>query len=124
MRIEGVESKKRVITSGVPRGSVLGPPLFLLYIYDLPNVVFSALALLFADDPKLINRTSNGALTELQDLHNLHCWSIQNCLLFKYNKCSNTAFTFRNSANLSDLTLGEKVMKHRREIKDLGFNQR
>ena len=63
----------------------------------------------------------NGAHTELQeDLHNLHCWSIQNCLLFNYKKCSITAFTFRKSANLIDITLGGNVKKHRKEIKDLG----
>ncbi len=41
--------------SGVPRGSVIGPLLFLLFVNDLPGVL-EALALLFADDVKMVTR--------------------------------------------------------------------
>ena len=42
------------ISCSVPYGSVLGPLLFVLYIYDLPNISNLFKPILFADDTNLI----------------------------------------------------------------------
>ena len=47
--LEGESSSGVPVLSGVPRGSVLGPLLFLLYINDLPQNIQSYVRL-FADD--------------------------------------------------------------------------
>ena len=47
--LDGESSDELPVLSGAPQGSVLGPVLFLLYIYDLPDSLQSQVRL-FADD--------------------------------------------------------------------------
>ena len=61
VNVDGYQSEKRLVSCGVPHGFLLGPLIFLIYINDLPIIVFSSLALLFADYLKLIHCTKNGS---------------------------------------------------------------
>ena len=79
--LNGSESQWSDITSGVPRGSVLGPLLFVLYINDIAEFIQSQLGV-FADDTKMhsIIRSVCDAVRLQRDLDNMQGWS-RFCLL-------------------------------------------
>ena len=98
MRIGDHLSNERTVTSAVPQGSVL----FLIYSNDLPTVVISSMALLFADDLKLFFnvRAEQQASEKFQiDLQALHNWSMQNHLLFNLKNCSISDFQYDRNKN-------------------------
>lgn len=49
--VNGKESSWSVVLSGVPKGSVLGPLLFVCYINDLPDIIHTNVKI-FPDDTK------------------------------------------------------------------------
>ena len=52
MVLDGKPSQEYPVNAGVPQGSILGPTLFLLYIYDLPDDVICDIAI-YADETTL-----------------------------------------------------------------------
>ena len=77
MILNGNTSACLYIISGVPRGCILGPLSFLIFIYDIDEGIASRL-LTFADNTKLVGTVSSDL--EIQqlcsDLKQLYGWSI------------------------------------------------
>ena len=76
VNVEGVTSKWKIVISGIPQGSVIGPILFVIFINDMSDNVKYSMCKLFADDCKLYSTVSKREDNETQfDLTNLETWS-------------------------------------------------
>jgi hypothetical protein len=103
--VEGEKSNEITVDYGVPKGTVLGPILFLCHINDLPDSVTSSIRL-FADDC-LLYRTIKTAKDhqKLQaDLEQLEIWAnnwgmrfnAKKCYILSINKKSNKFYSLDN----------------------------
>ena len=112
--LNGQNSDWRKINSGVPQGSVLGPPLFLIYINDLQDGIMS-ICKTFADNTSLFSKiinTRNSQNTLNSDLEIIKNWMYQwkmqfnpdpkkqaNEVIFsrESNRCTYPPVTFSNN---------------------------
>jgi hypothetical protein len=88
--VNGESSDWKVVTSGIPQGSVLGPILFVFYINDLPeSMQHNSDLYLYADDTKMFKeiRTSDDCEDLQKDIHLMYEWSDKWMLKFHPDKC-------------------------------------
>ena len=64
--IDGENSTLKLMSHGVPQGSVLGPLLFLIYINDLHNAIKYSKTRHFADDTNLL--LANSSMKKIKKL--------------------------------------------------------
>ena len=104
--IGGHYSTDRVVTSGVPQGSILGPLLFVLFINDMPDVVSEGTnLLLYADETKIWRRISdwNDHVILQNDILSLFNWSRLNLMTFHPHKCKVLSVTLQHSTFVHDI---------------------
>ena len=90
MVVDDASSKPISVLSGVPQGTVLGPLLFLLYIYDIADKVSSTLHLrVFADDCILYQKIKSpeDSISLQRDLDLLSPWASIWQMNFNTSKC-------------------------------------
>ena len=127
--MNGNRSNKKLITSGVPQGSVLGPLLFILYINDLPlqlnkytkNTLFADDASIYSMDSKMQNINNS-----LQDsLNKASIWCNMNSMVIHPDKTKCMIITTRQKRQIAPLNLslkiGSTIIKQVKQHKMLGI---
>ena len=111
---DNVLSVSKEINCGVPRGSILGPLLFLLYVNDIANVSNVLLPILFADDTSVfLEGTNVNEMCKIMndELKQLRLWLQINKLSLNIDKTQYMLFSkkdvcIRNvSVNISNVSI-------------------
>ena len=127
-KVDQTMSNTRTVKCGIPRGSNLGPSLFLLYINDLPNCLTSSSTSMFVYDTNI--STQGTTEYEIQerlnaDLENVHQWLVANKLTLKKQKTECMIIGSRqrisNIITGPKIELGGSVIKRVNKSKTLGI---
>ena len=112
--INGAYSEPKIVTTGVPQGSVLGPLLFLIYVNDINCAINSGKLRLFADDSNLFitGHSLNDMVREAEDkLESLNKWFKHNQLTLNVDKTCYTLFSRSEQLSLSISLNGKEIEK-------------
>lgn len=113
LRVNGSHSSDRPAGAGVPQGSVLGPCLFIIYCFDMPNPE-NALLATYADDTLLLaqNHDLGTAITDLQNATTeLSDWYTKWNLTLNSDKTQTKIFALRKINPQTDIHLNNTSIR-------------
>ena len=116
VRIEIHTSQELQVTSGVPKGSLLGPLLFGIFMNSLPDVLTFSKTFIFGDDLKILAICKSNDEEVQTDIKRIGKWVTSNKMKLVVNKCHLLSFRgIRACLSLNGIPLGEPG-----KVKDLG----
>ena len=125
VRVNGAISSFKLVSSGVPQGSVLGPILYMIYVNDLPYVTDLFSVCLFADDTTLVFESSYKS--ELSYKCNsgialFNNWCCANRLSINFKKTYIMLFSnILHPEDISAIYLNDRIIKYASSLKFLGL---
>ena len=127
MSYGSVESERRLITHGVPQGSVLRPTLFNIHINGITDTCTDSEVVLYADDTEIHASAKDVSAAEKRvnkDLKSTATWWNQNGLISHHKKCEamliGSKHAVKNTRALQ-IILNGKLMKQSDYFKYLGI---
>ena len=124
VKVDGQLSEFVWVTSGVPQGSVLGPLLFTIMMYDITNSVTIAELGSFADDTRAWSSISwsspeADAAQFQKDLNEIYSWAEKNGAPFNEKKFVHLSFG-KNDIKMTFTNSSGKVIETAANTRDLG----
>ena len=125
VRLPSGLSQNSPVLNGVPQGTVLGPQLFLIIIFDINKDIISSKVISFADDTRVYSTiTQSDDCDNLQsDLQIIYNWALYNNMFFNSQKfhcvsyCSSLTLNSTNTYVNPDL----EITNPTNNVLDLGI---
>jgi hypothetical protein len=126
VKIGDHQSSPKLITCGVPQGSILGPLLFLVYVNNIHQTDIHGQLTLYADDTCLFyfGQSVEDIIKPAQkDLNTLHEWFQYNLLTRNATKTSYIIFSAKNKkvSSHTKLTINGETLSRTDKEKYLGL---
>lgn len=122
VRIGNCRSGVIHVPSGVPQGSILGPLLYVAYLYDIGHCFKNSKFLLYADDKKVYKKVASIEDCELlqEDLNRLSVYYYKNRINVNADKCTYISFTRKTTPVSYSYSLNNVPLKRVYVMRDLG----
>jgi hypothetical protein len=126
VKINDHQSGPKLVTYGVPQGSILGPLLFLVYINSIQDIGLKGDLILYADDTSLFyySKSIHDIIINVQtDLDLLSNWFNSNLLTINIDKTNYVIFSAKNK-KIPDFTqpsINGQVINRKEHEKYLGL---
>jgi hypothetical protein len=127
VKINSTLSETKAIKAGVPQGSILGPTLFNILMYDIPQAENCELAM-YADDTVILSQHHNiEQATQLlqNNINSLQEWFRKWGIQLNSSKCEAKIFTLRRPTNPRKLVINNQEVEWNpkdRAVKYLGVH--
>lgn len=123
ININGHRSQRKLVSSGVIQGSILGPLQYTIFINDISQCFKHCRILLFADDLKIfcpVESTSDCEMVQ-QDLNRFNAYCKENKLQLAHSKCKQISFTRNRNKIIFNYQIDGTQLDRVSSIRDLGI---